>query len=248
MTDIKIELKEETYSVLDIEDVQENSWNPNVLDGVNFTKLKRALELAEGNHEQPILVRRKDDWNYEIIDWAHRHKAMKEIGFQEIVANIVSMTDKEARIATIQMNKFRGEFDSMQLAALLHELRFTFEVPELELTNVLWYSSEELRSLESFITFDPTQHIKAPKEDDDVKEETSEDEVLSEELVVMISQKSIYALESLRNSLWMETKDILYWLAVYRAKNNIVSVDVPSLETAKVEDKKLEEIPDDVMM
>lgn len=59
----------------------------------------------------------------EIIDGAHRYRAMKELDFDDIIAIEVTATDAEARVKTIQMNKLRGTVDSVKLAELVSELK-----------------------------------------------------------------------------------------------------------------------------
>lgn len=105
-----------TYQIIDIDKVIPNTWNPNILEWINFQKLVEALNTDDWNYEQPILVRKHPsiDWKYEIVDWEHRYKAMLKNWFTEIVCKVWEFEDKEARLKTIEMNKFRGDFNSIQ--------------------------------------------------------------------------------------------------------------------------------------
>jgi hypothetical protein len=49
------------YKIIPIENIEPNPWNPNILKGIDFQKLKEGLDRENGNKDQPILVRPKED-------------------------------------------------------------------------------------------------------------------------------------------------------------------------------------------
>lgn len=135
------------FSVLKTSDLLENNWNPNSMTDVEFSSLKKAIEKSGWNYRQPVIVRvhPTESWKYEIIDGAHRYKAMVQLGFQEIIAKVKEATDVEARIQTIAMNKLRGSFDTVSLASLVKELRDTYQVDVTELESELGYTKEKIQ-------------------------------------------------------------------------------------------------------
>lgn len=151
------------YQVLPIIQVVENSWNPNKMNEKDFLKLKEILDKSGGNFEQPILVRPVNA-GYEIVDGCHRWKALSELGFEDIYVRVEELSDKDAIIRTIQMNRFRGDFDTMKLATLIRDLKDTYDMTNSSLKEALWYDPEEIYSLESFLDFNADDFIKVKEE------------------------------------------------------------------------------------
>lgn len=160
------------YEVVDIKLVHENTWNPNVQQAENFDALKRDIERVDGNYQQPLLVRPHPELKgeYEIIDGAHRYRAMRDLGFDEIVVVVENLDDKMARIKTISMNKLRGDFDTVPLATLMVELQKVYGMTEEELKDLLGYSEDEIKGFESLISFEPSSFddTTAPEGDEDL--------------------------------------------------------------------------------
>lgn len=142
------------YVALKMQDIQENSWNPNVMGNAEFQWLKRQLDKDNGNFKQPIIVRKAEWGKMEIIDGAHRYRAMKELDFDDIIAIEVTATDAEARVKTIQMNKLRGTVDSVKLAELVSELKSKYWVTDAEIQEELSMEQKEMESLWNLTDFD----------------------------------------------------------------------------------------------
>ena len=105
---------QKSYVLIPIDIIEENTRNPNKMDETEFQKLKESIDKSWWNWKQPIEVRiHPNDWEddckykYQIIDWAHRFRAMKACWFEEIIAIINDMDEKDAMIDTIKMNKHR---------------------------------------------------------------------------------------------------------------------------------------------
>lgn len=129
-----------------------NTYNPNVVKENEFKTLKESIERS--GLFQPILIRtHPDDSNkYEIIDGEHRYLAHVDLKRETIPAQVVEMTDAEAKLITITANKLRGHFDSMKLAEVLSDLKQDYS--ETELQEKLGYTKKELDSFEELIDFD----------------------------------------------------------------------------------------------
>lgn len=142
------------YEVLKISDVSENSWNPNVMPKKDFEWLRDSLDREWGNFKQPILVREISSWKYEIIDGAHRYRAMKELDFEDIVAVVLSLGEADARVKTIAMNKLRGVTDPIKLSELISELKKIYWMTEEEVQTLLNMEDRELEELSALTDFD----------------------------------------------------------------------------------------------
>lgn len=143
-----------TLQVLNIKDVSPNTWNPNVMRKDIFDYLKKNLSDSEWNYASPILVRTLDEGGYQIIDWEHRWRAMKDEWFEEIIANVCEMDDQEARLKTIWMNKFRSSIDDIKLAELLESLREDYGMTDEDIIKQVWLGEVELEDLDAITSLE----------------------------------------------------------------------------------------------
>ncbi len=171
----------EVYQKIDINLVKENEWNPNKVSDENFNQLKEDIKKAGWNGLQPIIVREIKKWKFEIVDGAHRYKACKELWLKEVVVTIEELDDKDAKLTTIKMNKFRWEFDTIKLAELIVDLKNNHGLKDEELEVQLWFSKDELEGFSSVVDFDFSQYEddKLPEIKDEDKEELLQDFVLN---------------------------------------------------------------------
>lgn len=191
------------YEVVDIKKLHENTWNPNVQQDQNFEALKRDIERNNGNYQQPVLVRPHPEisGDYEIVDGAHRYRAMSALGFEEIVIVCENLDDKAARLKTISMNKLRGDFDTAMLATLIVDLQKTYGVSEKEIQDMLGYTEEEIKGFESLIAFEPDS-FDTPSVDD----EDDENPILdTDDLVLTVTPKQRAAIEKLPAALGVDS-------------------------------------------
>jgi len=104
-----------------IEAIQPNEWNPNVMTEEEYEKLKKSIEITNGEYleENPIMVRSINDELYEIIDGEHRWKVAKELGYSELCCNVRDLDDKKAMELCVILNKDRGQINYFKLSKLL---------------------------------------------------------------------------------------------------------------------------------
>lgn len=149
-------------SLLDIDNIQPNPWNPNVQNEQQF---KAEVEsITHNGFLAPILVRAFDD-HYQIIDGEHRLKALKEIiekkiegkrnvpdlvKSRQIPSIVIDVDDANAKKLTIIMNETRGRADFAKLGALLTEIKV--ELPD-EITIGLPYTETQLNELMEIASF-----------------------------------------------------------------------------------------------
>lgn len=135
-------------------DIAPNEYNPNVVPEAIMKQLKTSIK--ENGIEQPVLVRKTENFDvtklYIIIDGEHRWRTAQDLGLKEIPCTVKDISEHEAMIQTINMNKLRGEFDQLKLADVLKSLKDVYSPEELEAK--LGYTLVELKGFEDLVDFD----------------------------------------------------------------------------------------------
>lgn len=103
-------------SIVGINDIRPNSWNPNVLKGTIYEFLKKSIKNL--GFIQPIIVTK----NGTIIDGEHRWRALKELGYTQVEVKVLDLTDTEAKFQTLNLNLIKGTADGEKLGKLLLDL------------------------------------------------------------------------------------------------------------------------------
>ena len=172
-------------------EIRLNDYNPNVVSPGLLDELEKRIR--EEGFLQPVLLRRiepQDGKKYEMIDGEHRYEvAVNRIGYKELPAVIVDKDLPNAMIATINMNKLRGEFDTLKLAEVIHELHKTYSLEELE--TKVGYTEEELTGLEDLLEFDFDQYDEEEIKLDEQTPENYQFEVLLTEKQYRIVEKAL---------------------------------------------------------
>jgi len=124
---------------IDVTDIRPNPWNPNVMPPAMMEHLKK--EYKRVGYIQPIVVRpvehEKSKPAYEMVDGEHRWKIGIESGFKTMKAVVVKLSDEEAKITTVNLNRIKGADDPFKLADLLKDLNQTLELDQIsELLNM----------------------------------------------------------------------------------------------------------------
>jgi ParB/RepB/Spo0J family partition protein len=138
-------VRESTLKVVDlpIERLRPNGWNVNKMDTARYEKLKRYLERER--FLEPIVARPVGPDTYEIIGGEHRWRAAQELGYSHIPCAVVELNDKQARIASINLNELAGAPAPDLLAHLIHELSRDTHLSDL--ATWLPYDEHELQDL-----------------------------------------------------------------------------------------------------
>lgn len=191
------------YILAPIDDLIENTWNPNKMDAVDFEKLKSSLEKDWGNKNGPIFTRPHptQKGKYEIVDGAHRRRAMKDMGFEEIVIVVEDLDTPSAMLRTLWFNKHRGTFDNVLLAGVIHDLKTTYNLSDEEINDALGYTSEEIKGLETLVDFDFSKYEEENKLD--IKDEWV---LVPETFTVQMKPEQLQQLESLLARINMKDK------------------------------------------
>jgi ParB/RepB/Spo0J family partition protein len=138
-------VRESTLKVVDlpVERLRPNGWNVNRMDDARFEKLKRYLKREQ--FLEPIVVRPIGPDTYEIVGGEHRWRAAQELGYATIPCAVVKLDDKQARIASINLNELSGAPAPDLLAQLIHELSRDTHLSDL--ATWLPFDEDELEDL-----------------------------------------------------------------------------------------------------
>lgn len=177
--------------MVDIGKIRPNKYNPNVMDEKVFEQTRKNV-LKEGL-VGAITCRedKKEKGKYIIIDGEHRWKIAKSLGYTKMPIIVLERKLSDAMISTINFNKLRGEFDTLRLATVIHELNKTYSMKELE--DRLGYTLDELNGLEklSKIDFDDIEKDLASEEEKDPSIEEYKFEVILSKKQYKIVQDAI---------------------------------------------------------
>lgn len=142
-----ITLDPKKLSVVPIDEVRPNTWNPKDKDTDDYKKIVESIKLK--GQRQAIVVR--DNKGYEIIDGEQRWRACKELGFQKVIIyNEGVFNDKEAQELTLWY-QVQVPFNEVALAQMITKLVTDFN------DTIIPYSLEEIEEMKALIKFDWSQ-------------------------------------------------------------------------------------------
>lgn len=140
---------DQNFIKIPINKIKPNVYNNNVFQARMFERLKQSIK-AEG-FTVPIIVRyKKDEKMFEIVDGEHRYKAMKELGYKEITAKVISDEDRDNinrlkhKLLTINYNKIKGYDDVEKTSKLLDDIQKEYELDSSYLSELTGYSVKEV--------------------------------------------------------------------------------------------------------
>ena len=142
---------------LAIESLNEAPWNPNHMDEITLSRLIESLNRY--GLVEPLVVRTKEDYSYEVLSGNHRFKAVKNMEFNSIPCVVVNLNDAEAMLLAQTLNGIHGEDDQAQKGELFKSILAT--IPEDKVLSLLPETTESLRSLASFNQIDLAEHLQA---------------------------------------------------------------------------------------
>lgn len=147
-------------SLVAIDKVAPNNWNPNRMDSFMREKLRRGIQ--KDGFIVPLLVRpvpatRTDLIQagvlWEIVDGEHRWSTGTDLGMTQVpYVNLGPISDADAQQITIKANVLRGEFDSVKLAEMISSMAAEVGMGELEAA--LPYTAERLNAMVDLLSVD----------------------------------------------------------------------------------------------
>jgi len=100
--------------------------NPRLMPEAEMHKLVRSIETF--GLVEPLVVRRSDNL---VIGGHQRLEAAKALGLKTVPVVYVELSDAEAKVLNVGLNRIQGQWDLPKLGALLEELQ---DLPDLDVT------------------------------------------------------------------------------------------------------------------
>jgi len=123
-------------SLVSVDKIEPNEWNPNVMGEVEYAALKQDMHVHGVNGVDAILVSPKGKFLdapheelegfYVIVDGEHRWRAAKELGWKEVLCEVREISEDDAKALCYRRNRERGNIDPFKEALL-----FKTELPKL---------------------------------------------------------------------------------------------------------------------
>ena len=112
--------------LVDPETLKSAAYNPRQISREELNKLIKSIK--QFGFVDPALVRKHDNM---IVGGHQRVKAALELGLKEIPVVYLDITENDAKLLNVALNKISGEWEEDKLTELLAELQFFDDVDEL---------------------------------------------------------------------------------------------------------------------
>ena len=136
-----IEIPETT--LIPVEEIEENSWNPNEMNAEEFELL--VQEIREVGFIDPVQVVPMVDGGYRLLGGAHRWRAAKLLGMDEIPATILSdakwQEEDLQKFVTVRLNQLHGKANTQKMIVLYKEMEQKYG--EKSLQRMFAYTDED---------------------------------------------------------------------------------------------------------
>lgn len=133
---------------VDINSIFPNDYNPNYMPNDLYNSLKEDIRI--NGIEYPITIRKN---NRIIVDGFHRWSSCKNLGWKEVPVTFRTLTDNEAKIRTINVNRERGFLLPDLTGKLLKDL--TVSIPQDILQGLIHMPINDMNLLLD-LSFDPS--------------------------------------------------------------------------------------------
>lgn len=181
---------------VNISEIRANNYNPNSMRPTEYRNL--IYSIKKFGQVIPILVRKVKE-NYIIIDGEHRHRALKEIGIKQVeVIENEDMTEKDYKMLTVALNKFRGNIDNDLVMEIFKDSKETDVLEFLE--KIREKSYEKMADQKSIF-----EKLDLDWEDNRIYEENKE----TEPLVVMVTKGELEQYNDYKKKLIKKEPEIL---------------------------------------
>ena len=132
-------------------------WNPNEMDQVMRTRLRRSIERF--GCQVPLLVRPVGPDRYETIGGAQRLAVLGELGAATAPCVLVQVDDAEAKLLSQALNHIAGEDNPGLRAELLRHLLDA--LPQEDVLTILPDSAKNLQALASMGQESMAEHLQS---------------------------------------------------------------------------------------
>jgi ParB/RepB/Spo0J family partition protein len=145
MDDSKIK----TATLIDIDLLHVNEWNPNEQSKDVFNKL--VEEIKQDGFKDPLTVCPWKDYpatdgkiHYRIIGGEHRYKAGQVLEFKQLPCFIHEDWDELAqKLKTVKLNLLKGDLNEVKFTRLVKSLEEKYSLDQAKLAELMGFSSEK---------------------------------------------------------------------------------------------------------
>jgi len=110
----------------EIDSLKPAHYNPRQISREELDKLSKSIK--QFGFVDPALVRKADNM---IVGGHQRIRAAQELGLKEVPVIYLDISENDAKLLNVALNKISGDWEEEKLTALLAELRFMDDVDEL---------------------------------------------------------------------------------------------------------------------
>ncbi len=116
----EFEIKIRMPVLVEVKYLEPNPWNPNHVAKTELELLK--LSIKKSGFCQPLIVIKKSDIAYMIVDGFHRHIVAKELKMKYIPVIVLDESVSELMACTIRFNRARGSHQIDQMSNIVKDL------------------------------------------------------------------------------------------------------------------------------
>ena len=111
---------------VEIDTLKPAHYNPRQISKQELAKLTKSIK--QFGFVDPALVRKADNM---IVGGHQRIRAARELGLKEVPVIYLDVSENDAKLLNIALNKISGDWEEEKLAALLAELKTMDDIDEL---------------------------------------------------------------------------------------------------------------------
>ena len=163
--------------IVDINELQENSWNINNMSELKFNALVHGIKEIGSNRLFPLEVLPKKDWKYILIDWKHRLLALKEAWITTAYIEISELDEWYAKLRTLSKNMVHWESTQIDEADLIANIKLQW-IQDSEILQALWISEIDLSAMNDM---NMPMLEQDSSEEDEEEEEDEKPEIIKKE-------------------------------------------------------------------
>ncbi|MCH7604951.1 ParB N-terminal domain-containing protein [Patescibacteria group bacterium] len=216
--------------MISIDDLDPNSWNPQVMTDGKFTEL--VEEIHENGFDEPLQVVAIDDGRFRIIGGEHRFKAARELDMKEIPCVVKDWDEQRQKLETVRRNLVHGDLDSRKFTSLVNNVAGEHDQDLKEIADGMGFASD----METFDELFKNDLPEANAKEDEKKVHEDISKRVTDDLIAAVNQILNESGDTVENgfvhfvfrqrphlmvSMNMDLKKQVEDMAVYAKKNDV---------------------------
>jgi len=132
---------------IDINKIAYHALNPNEMDSRFFKMLQDSI--TKYGFIDFLIVREIGKGRYQLIDGEHRLLAAKKLGYKKLPCVVTKLSDADAKINLLMLNRLKGKLNQVKVAKLLNNLQREEKLTDDQLVKATGF---DLMAINSFTT------------------------------------------------------------------------------------------------